>query len=52
MTTTIWNIPFTVKIDERNRAQIPKDVAETACLKEGDSVTLVLTQVTCKEGTA
>jgi AbrB family looped-hinge helix DNA binding protein len=45
----IWNIPFTVKVDERNRVQIPKDVAETAELKEGDSLSLVLTQVHRKE---
>jgi bifunctional DNA-binding transcriptional regulator/antitoxin component of YhaV-PrlF toxin-antitoxin module len=51
VTSSIWNLPFTVKIDERKRAQIPKDVAETAELQEGDSVTLVLTQVTRKEAT-
>jgi bifunctional DNA-binding transcriptional regulator/antitoxin component of YhaV-PrlF toxin-antitoxin module len=47
--TITWNIPFTVKVDERNRVQIPKDVAETAELQEDDSVTLVLTQLHRKE---
>jgi bifunctional DNA-binding transcriptional regulator/antitoxin component of YhaV-PrlF toxin-antitoxin module len=47
--TEKWNLPFTVKMDERNRAQIPKDVAATANLKEGDAVTLVLVGVTRKE---
>jgi|WetSurMetagenome_2_1015567.scaffolds.fasta_scaffold882899_1 hypothetical protein len=40
---------FTVKVDDRNRIQIPKDVATTARLSDGDTVSLVLSQVIHKE---
>ena len=44
-----WNLYFTVKVDERNRIQIPKDVAERAELKDGDLASFVLTQIVRKE---
>jgi AbrB family looped-hinge helix DNA binding protein len=44
-----WNLSFTVTVDERNRIQIPKDIAKRAELKKGDLVSFVLTQITRKE---
>jgi len=44
-----WNLFFSAKVDERNRIQIPKDIADTAKLIDGDLLSVVITQIHRKE---
>ena len=45
----IWNLTFTAKVGSQNRIVIAPNIVEVAELKEGDIVSLTLTQVHRKE---
>ena len=41
----LFNLEFTATVDKRHRVYIPQEIAQIACLRKGEKVTLILRYV-------